>query len=57
MKIFSISKTALAAGSAAALLAAPAAADCGLVTVADMNWASAEFAAHVDRIVLEEAFG
>lgn len=30
---------------------------CGRVTIAEMNWASAEFAAHVDKIVLERAFG
>ena len=33
------------------------AADCGRVTIADMNWASAEFAAYVDKIILEEGFG
>lgn len=39
-------------------LAAPAAAaECGRVSVSNMNWASAEFAAHVDRIVLGAAFG
>lgn len=54
MKTLSLS----AAGLGAALLAAqPAAAECGAVTIAEMNWASAQFAAHVDRIVLEEAYG
>ena len=37
--------------------AAPAAAECGSVTIAEMNWASAQFAAQVDKIVLEEAYG
>jgi glycine betaine/proline transport system substrate-binding protein len=35
----------------------PAAAECGRVTVADMNWASAEFAAYVDKIILEKGYG
>ena len=37
--------------------AAPAAAECGSVTIAQMNWQSAEFAAQVDKLVLEEVFG
>lgn len=45
----------------AAFLAAasiqPAAADCGRVTISEMNWASAEFAAYVDKIILEEGYG
>ena len=33
------------------------AADCGTVTIAEMNWASAEFAANLDKIILEEGYG
>ena len=48
---------ALGAGLAAIALAAPAQAECGRVAIANMTWATAEFAAHLDRIVLEAAFG
>ncbi|MGB0661253.1 MAG: glycine betaine ABC transporter substrate-binding protein [Mangrovicoccus sp.] len=34
-----------------------AAADCGDVSIAEMNWASAELMANVDAIILEEGFG
>lgn len=37
--------------------AAPVSADCGRITVADMNWASATFAAYLDKFILEEGFG
>ncbi len=48
----------LAGAASLALMAfQPAYADCGRVTIADMNWASAEFAAHVDKIILEEGYG
>lgn len=33
------------------------AADCGAVSVAEMKWASAGVAAHVDRIILESGYG
>ncbi len=33
------------------------AADCGDVSVVEMSWPSAEFAANLDKIILEEAFG
>ena len=32
-------------------------ADCGTITVAEMNWASAEMFAHVDKMVLENGYG
>ncbi len=41
----------------AAHLTPGALAACGRVTVADMNWASAEFAAHVDKFILEKGYG
>ena len=28
-------------------------ADCGTITIAEMNWASAEMFAHVDKLILE----
>lgn len=34
-----------------------ASAACGRVTVADMNWASAELAAHVDAFILKHGYG
>ncbi|HKK30551.1 MAG TPA: ABC transporter substrate-binding protein [Alphaproteobacteria bacterium] len=50
--------SAIAAAAAIAFLGSQSAqADCGRVTIADMNWASAEFAAYVDKIVLEEGYG
>lgn len=33
------------------------AAQCGSVSIADMNWSSATFMAHVDQFILESAFG
>ncbi len=42
------------------VLAAPAAhaaEDCGSLTIAEMNWASAGLAAWVDKLILEEGFG
>ncbi len=35
-------------------LSGQAAADCGSLTMAEMNWASAEFMANADKIILEE---
>lgn len=42
-----------------AALAAPvmAAENCGRVSIAEMNWASAGVAAHVDKIILESGYG
>ncbi|MCC5958562.1 MAG: ABC transporter substrate-binding protein [Rhodobacteraceae bacterium] len=36
---------------------AAAADDCGAVSIAEMNWASAELMANVDAIILEEGYG
>ena len=30
---------------------------CGKVTIAEMNWASAEFMANVDKLILEKGYG
>lgn len=46
-----------AAGFAAMAGAPAAAADCGRVTIADMNWASATLMANVDAFILEHGFG
>ena len=32
-------------------------ASCGSLTMAEMNWASADLMAHVDKIILEEGYG
>jgi glycine betaine/proline transport system substrate-binding protein len=47
------------AAVAAAMFAAPAVASagCGSVTMAEMNWASAELMANVDKIILEKGYG
>jgi glycine betaine/proline transport system substrate-binding protein len=34
-----------------------ASAGCGNITVAEMNWASAEFLANVDKVILEKGYG
>lgn len=39
------------------LFAGSAHADCGTVSIAEMNWASAGVAANVDKIILEEGYG
>lgn len=42
------------------LLALPAAAsadECGDITIANMNWQSAEVLAHIDKIILDEGYG
>lgn len=44
-------------GLMAAASAAHAAEDCGSLTIAEMNWASAGLAAWVDKIILEEGYG
>ena len=48
--------TILAAGLCVFVGAAQAA-ECGEVTIAEMNWASAGVAAHVDKIILEAGYG
>lgn len=45
----------LAAGFSA--FAGAAYADCGTVSIAEMNWASAGVAANVDKIILQEGYG
>lgn len=48
------------AGAACALIGMTGAAlaqDCGDITIAEMNWASAELMANVDAIILEEGYG
>ncbi len=50
-----IASTFLAGGLFA--LAGTAQADCGDVSIAEMNWASAGVAAHVDKMILENGYG
>jgi glycine betaine/proline transport system substrate-binding protein len=47
----------LAAAGVAAAMSQGAVAACGDVTIAEMNWASAEFMANVDKIILEAGYG
>lgn len=52
-------KTVFATGLLSAVLASTPvlAADCGKVTIADMNWSSASLIANVDRFILEHGYG
>lgn len=49
--------TAMAAVGLALAMSGTAKADCGELTLAQMNWASAELMANVDKIILEEGYG
>lgn len=51
-----LASTALVAGLYA-MAGSAQAADCGDVSIAEMNWASAGVAAHVDKIILEKGYG
>ena len=53
---FLLLSTCIAAGSLACASAAFAA-DCGAVTIASMNWQSAEVLANVDKFILNKGFG
>lgn len=52
-------KTLLAISAAAlgTLTQSAMAADCGEVSIAEMNWPTAQLAAHVDRFILEHGYG
>ena len=47
----------IAVAGLATAMSQGAVAACGDVTIAEMNWASAEFMANVDKIILEEGYG
>ncbi len=47
----------LAAAGLTGMATSAMAEDCGTVTVAEMNWASAGVIAHIDKIILEEGYG
>lgn len=47
----------VAASAAMAVSASFASADCGDVTIADMNWASASLLANIDALILAEGYG
>jgi len=51
-----LASTILAAGLYA-MAGSASAADCGEVSIAEMNWASAGVAAHVDKFILENGYG
>jgi glycine betaine/proline transport system substrate-binding protein len=55
MKVL-LASTVLAAGLLG-LGGAASAAECGNVTIASMNWQSAEVAANLDKVILEEGYG
>ena len=48
--------SAIAAGTMLGV-AGQASAACGNVSIAEMNWASAQLMANVDKIILEEGYG
>jgi glycine betaine/proline transport system substrate-binding protein len=47
----------LVSTAAVVLSSAPASAECGEVTIAEMNWASAGIAANLDKLILEAGYG
>ena len=49
--------TGISIASAMAVLGSSAFADCGDITMADMNWPSATLMANVDKIILEAGYG
>ncbi len=49
--------TGLYIASAMTVLGSSATADCGDITMADMNWPSATLMANVDKIILEAGYG
>jgi glycine betaine/proline transport system substrate-binding protein len=49
--------TTIIATAVAGFAGAAAAADCGSVTIANMNWQSAEVLANIDKIILTEGYG
>ena len=51
-----LASTLLAAGLFA-LAGSARAAECGKVSIAEMNWDSASIAAHIDRLILEKGYG
>jgi len=57
MKIRSMSAIALAMAMNFVSPLSNAAEECGPVTIADMNWNSATFIAHVDQFILEHGYG
>jgi glycine betaine/proline transport system substrate-binding protein len=49
--------TTIIAAAVAGFAGAASAADCGSVTIANMNWQSAEVLANIDKIILTEGYG
>ena len=57
LKLNVLMSTAFATALLAGVYASPAAAECGNVTIASMNWQSAEVLSNVDKIILSEGYG
>ncbi|MCB1418232.1 MAG: ABC transporter substrate-binding protein [Notoacmeibacter sp.] len=52
-----LASTIIAAGAVLAFSSSSFAADCGKVTIANMNWQSAEVLAQIDNIILKDGYG
>ena len=57
MRLFKRTLILLIAVTSSMLISITSFAACGSVTMAEMNWASAELMAHVDKIILEKGYG
>ena len=56
-RVFQRTLMALIAVTASMVISTTSFAACGSLTMAEMNWASAELMAHVDKIILEKGYG
>ena len=56
-RLFQRALMALIAVTASMVISTTSFAACGSLTMAEMNWASAELMAHVDKIILEKGYG
>ena len=56
-RVFQRTLMALIAVTASMAISTTSFAACGSLTMAEMNWASAELMAHVDKIILEKGYG
>ena len=56
-RVFGTALTFLTAVTASLIFSTFAYASCGKIKIAEMNWASAELMANVDKIILEKGYG
>ena len=56
-RVFGTALTYLTAVTASLIFSTFAYASCGKIKIAEMNWASAELMANVDKIILEKGYG